>query len=133
MGNEPRYTIAEVAAITGMPATTIRYYESEGLLMKVERQSGIRKFSDDDIAWLNLIVGYIRAGLSLAELKQLIAKGQGEPRTELRLNILESRKAKILKQQEELSAVLERLEQKIEHFTKPDLACGNCENRNYRP
>ena len=133
METNARYTIAEVAAKTGVPASTIRYYESEGLLMKVERQSGIRKFSDEDVLWLNMIVGYIRAGLSLAELRLLIAKGHGESRTELRLNILESRKAKIIKQQEELSAVLERLEEKIEQFITPDPACATCENRNYRP
>lgn len=39
------YTVGEMAKMLGIPASTIRYYDKEGLLPFVERSSGgIRMF-----------------------------------------------------------------------------------------
>ena len=43
------YTIGEMAKILGVPASTLRYYDKEGLLPFVERSSGgIRMFTEKD-------------------------------------------------------------------------------------
>ena len=47
------YTIGEMAKMLGVPASTLRYYDKEGLLPFVARSSGgIRQFRESDIEWL---------------------------------------------------------------------------------
>ena len=42
------YTVGETARMLHVPASTLRYYDKEGLLPSVERTSGgIRMFKDD--------------------------------------------------------------------------------------
>ena len=43
-------TVGEISKLLNIPASTLRYYDKEGLLPFVERSSsGIRKFQDNDI------------------------------------------------------------------------------------
>ena len=65
------YTIQQVANMTGIPATTLRYYDKEGLLPFLERRSsGYRKFSDIDLASLQIVQCLKATGMSVAEMKQ---------------------------------------------------------------
>lgn len=49
------YTVGETARMLEVPASTLRYYDKEGLLPFVERSSGgIRMFRDVDFEWLLL-------------------------------------------------------------------------------
>ena len=44
------YSISHVSNITGIPASTIRFYEKEGLLPEIKRNSiGNRTFNNDDV------------------------------------------------------------------------------------
>ena len=57
---ERTYTIGEVASEMGIPASTIRYYDSNGLLPGVLRtEGGMRLFTRADLEWLRL-VGYLK-------------------------------------------------------------------------
>ena len=48
------YTVGEMAKLLGVAASTLRYYDKEGLLPFVERSSGgIRMFRESDIEWLH--------------------------------------------------------------------------------
>lgn len=50
------YTVGEMAKRLGVAASTLRYYDKEGLLPFVERSSGgIRMFKDADFEWLQII------------------------------------------------------------------------------
>lgn len=65
------YTIQQVANMTGIPATTLRYYDKEGLLPFLERRSsGYREFSDIDLASLQIVQCLKATGMSVAEMKQ---------------------------------------------------------------
>ena len=39
------YTIGQVSQMCGIPVSTLRYYDKEGLFPHMERVSGIRRFS----------------------------------------------------------------------------------------
>lgn len=49
------YTIGQVAEMFQIPVSTLRYYDNEGLFPTMERQSGIRKFSDKELETLHVI------------------------------------------------------------------------------
>ena len=60
-----KYTIKDAARIMGVPTSTIRYYDKEGLLPFVERlASGYRIFTEKDIATLRIIDCLKKTGMS---------------------------------------------------------------------
>jgi len=67
------YTVGEMAAMLDVPASTLRYYDKEGLLPFVARSSGgIRQFRDSDLEWLRIIGCMKKAGMSLKDIRQYI-------------------------------------------------------------
>ncbi|MCI9596743.1 MAG: MerR family transcriptional regulator [Firmicutes bacterium] len=69
------YTVGEMAKVLGIPASTLRYYDKEGLLPFVERSSGgIRMFTDKDYEWLKVIECLKRSGLSIKDIKTFISE-----------------------------------------------------------
>lgn len=49
------YTIGQVSQMCGIPVSTLRYYDKEGLFPHMERVSGIRRFSDRELETLRII------------------------------------------------------------------------------
>lgn len=67
------YTVGEMAKLLGVTASTLRYYDKEGLLPFVERSSGgIRMFQESDIEWLQVIGCMKKAGMSIKDIRQYI-------------------------------------------------------------
>ncbi|MDQ6810459.1 MAG: MerR family transcriptional regulator [Actinomycetota bacterium] len=69
-------SIGEVAKLACLPASTIRYYESIGLLPEVERIGGRRRYPPDILTLFMRIAAAKQAGLSLAEIRELLAASQ---------------------------------------------------------
>ena len=68
------YTIGEMAKLLDIPASTLRYYDKQGLLPFVERsKSGIRMFQEKDYEWLKLIECLKKSGLTLSEIKNIFS------------------------------------------------------------
>lgn len=71
--------ISEVAELTGLPASTIRYYESAGLIEPAERGSnGYRLYGDTAVERLSFIAGAKRLNLGLADVRQLVAARESD-------------------------------------------------------
>lgn len=65
--------IGELARLTGLAASAIRFYESKGLLRVGSRQSnGYREYTDDAVFVLRIISDAQHAGFSLEEIRQLL-------------------------------------------------------------
>jgi DNA-binding transcriptional MerR regulator len=67
--------IGEVRARTGLPASTLHYYERHGLISSIERAGLRRQYGPDTIERLAVIVLCQRAGFSLEEIAELLATG----------------------------------------------------------
>ncbi len=63
------YTIGQVAAMTGLPVSTLRYYDNEGLFPTMRRTSGIRQFSDRELQSLKIIECLKKSGLDIKAIK----------------------------------------------------------------
>ena len=57
------YSIGQVAEMFGLPISTLRYYDKQGLFPNMERVSGIRKFGDTEIEALRVIECLKKAGM----------------------------------------------------------------------
>ena len=65
-------TIGELAAETGMPASTIRYWERIGVLPKPMRVSGQRRYRTDAIGRLAVLRLAQACGFHLDEMRHLL-------------------------------------------------------------
>ncbi|MEU4035780.1 MerR family transcriptional regulator [Streptomyces collinus] len=72
------YTIKEVAGLTGLPASTLRYYESIGVIAPVSRgaSSKHRIYDEDDLDRLMWIACLAATGMSVGDMRQYMANGQ---------------------------------------------------------
>ena len=70
-----------------VPASTLRFYDKEGLLPFVERlPGGIRMFQDTDLEWLQITCCMKKAGMSIRDSRQYIEQAQrGDDTIVLRL------------------------------------------------
>ena len=73
------YTVGEMAKRLGVPASTLRYYDKEGLLPQVERSpGGIRVFQESDYEWLRMIGCMKKAGMSIRDIRLEMFRSQRE-------------------------------------------------------
>ncbi len=66
------YSIGRVSEMFGLPVSTLRYYDKEGLFPNMERVSGIRKFSDKELETLRVIECLKKSGLEIKDIKQFM-------------------------------------------------------------
>jgi len=64
--------IGDVSRRTAIPASTLRYYESVGLLPKAERRGGKRRYRSTVLTQLSLIRLAKAAGFTIAEIRTLM-------------------------------------------------------------
>lgn len=76
--------ISELAATSGVPATTLRYYESVGLVTAKRGTNGYRDYDDDALAQLSFIEAAKQLGMSLPEIVELLTVIEGESCTQVR-------------------------------------------------
>jgi len=67
--------IGEVRAQTGLPASTLHFYERRGLIRSTDRAGLRRQYSPETIDRLAVIILCQRAGFSLEEIAELLATG----------------------------------------------------------
>lgn len=63
------YTIGQVAEMFGLPASTLRYYDKQGLFPGLERTSGIRRFGDTELEALRVIECLKKAGMEIKDIR----------------------------------------------------------------
>ena len=66
------YTIGQVSEMFGLPVSTIRYYDKEGLFPGIQRSSGIRKFSEKELETLRLIECLKGSGLEIRDIRRFM-------------------------------------------------------------
>ncbi len=73
-------TIGEVAERAELAASTLRYYESAGLLRPPARSNGRRRYGEDVFRRLTAIKVAREAGFTIAEVRTLLGSvEEGEP------------------------------------------------------
>ena len=87
------YTVGETAQKLGVPASTLRYYDKEGLFPNLKRESGIRKFNDHELEALRMIECLKASGLEIKDIKQFFEWcNQGSSTYQNRKELFETRK-----------------------------------------
>ncbi len=85
-------SIAEASAATGLSAHTLRYYEQIGLIAPIDRRGGARRYSADDMRWLEFLVRLRATGMSMRDMQRyatLLREGQAPDNVAERQAMLE--------------------------------------------
>jgi DNA-binding transcriptional MerR regulator len=113
------YTIKEAAALTGLPASTLRYYETIGVVPPISRgaSSKHRVYAEDDLDQLMRIACLAATGMSVSDMRRYIANGQhGSDAAAGQIELL-SNQAERLKAEAEHLAVRQRyVDLKIDYW-----------------
>ncbi|PPK80555.1 DNA-binding transcriptional MerR regulator [Lacrimispora xylanisolvens] len=112
------YTINEVSKICDISVYTIRFYDKEGLLPFVTRNStGNRQFSEGDLDVLKLICCLKNTGMQVKEIKQYIDLCmQGEGTAPERRQIMVNHRKSILRQIDDMKKNLTIVNLKISFY-----------------
>ena len=108
------YTVGEMAKRLGVPASTLRYYDKEGLLPFVGRSSGgIRMFEEKDYEWLRIIECLKKTGMSLKDIREYIELAmQGDETIDRRLEMFRKQRTVLQARMAELQQTMDTLEYK---------------------
>jgi DNA-binding transcriptional MerR regulator len=111
----PPYTIQQVSAQTGVPASTLRYYEDIGLLDAVPRAAnGHRRYGEADLRRITLIKRLRLTGMSIEAMCDFIALYRGGASTaRQRRAILLVHRQQVQARADELCEMLAFIDMKI--------------------
>ena len=101
------YSIKEAAALTGLPASTLRYYEQIGVIAPISRgaSSKHRVYDEDDLDQLMWIACLAATGMSVRDMRQYVANGALGPSAAARQGELLSAQAERLAREAEQVAL----------------------------
>ena len=119
------YTISEAAQKTGLPPSTIRYYDKEGLLPNIKRKNGIRVFEDMDLRLMGLLTCLKNTGMPIKRIRDYVElTSKGDDTLQERYEIIKAQRQFVLDQIEQLQYYLEELDFKDWYYNKA-LAAGS--------
>jgi len=107
-----------MAKLLGVPASTLRYYDKEGLLPFVERSpGGMRMFQEKDYEWLQIIECLKKTGMPLKDIRTYIDMAmRGDETIEQRLKMIEKQRQAVRAQMAELQKTLDTLDFKCWYY-----------------
>ena len=97
------YTIGQVSKMFGLPVSTLRYYDKEGLFPDMERSNGIRRFGQRELEALRVIECLKKSGMEIKDIRQFMEWcAQGS-------STYPQRRAMFLRQKESVEAEIARM------------------------
>ena len=122
------YTIGQVSKMFNLPISTLRYYDNQGLFPRMKRESGIRKFSDNEIETLRVIECLKKSGLEIKDIKQFMDWCIEGPSTyKNRYDLIQKQKERVENEILRLEKTLDMLKYKSWYYTKA-MEDGNEDN-----
>jgi DNA-binding transcriptional MerR regulator len=111
-------TIKEVAALTGLTAYTLRYYERIGLIAPIKRApSGQRRYAASDMDWLKFLLRLRATNMPISQMQTFaLLRAKGNITTAKRREMLEQHLQKVNADVRELRQSAKVLQAKIQHY-----------------
>lgn len=116
MATTPLLEPREVVERTGLSIDTLRYYEREGLIGPVQRQSGQRRYSEDDIASIGLVTCLRAAGLRIGDLRRVTDLLHGEGQAQGRVAVLQRLREELQDHLHATQAAIDVVDDKMKHY-----------------
>ena len=118
--DEKTFTVGEVAEQVGLTTYTLRWYEQEGLVSPVGRDSaGRRRYTPADLDWLLVLTRLRRTGMPVRDMRRYAELARrGDETVGARRRLFEAHRDRVLARMAELERDLAMLNRKIERYGK---------------
>ena len=116
---ERTYTIMEAAKLSGLPESTLRYYETIGLIKPIRRDmsSKHRAYTDDDINLVISVACLNATGMSIDAMRIYLGnRGGGAPVADEQLRLLTAQKDLLVAEAHYLKLRQRYVDQKIAYW-----------------
>ena len=101
------YSIGQVSEMFGIPVSTLRYYDKEGLFPNLERLGSTRRFGEGELELLRVIDCLKKTGLEIRDIKRFVDMVQEGPSTyAARKELFEARKVQAEEEIERMQKAL---------------------------
>lgn len=112
------YSIREISELFSLPASTLRYYESEGLLTDVAKSSfGQRIYTEKHIERLNCINCFKRTGMTIPHLRKFFEYETDEAQhIDDIIHLLEDQEKQVDEKLRQLEKDSAHVHHKVEHY-----------------
>jgi DNA-binding transcriptional MerR regulator len=122
-------TVSEAAAKVGLSVHTLRWYEQEGLVEPVGRNTaGHRRYSDGELDWLVLLTKLRSTGMPVRDMRRYAELARlGDGTVGQRRRLFEEHRDRVLRRIAELQRDLEMIEYKIQIYGDTERECRECE------
>jgi DNA-binding transcriptional MerR regulator len=112
------YSPAQTVELTGFSLDTLRYYERIGLIEPVHRAAGgHRRYTEDDLEWLDLLRCLRCTGMPIAQMKQFADQIRaGEHTYAQRLALLEEHDRAVSARMAVLAEQRSKVQAKISYY-----------------
>lgn len=116
------YSIKEVAERFGVTAYTIRYYDKQGLLPFVSKNSnGYREFTDSDLGLMHTIMCLKQTNMPIKDIRTYIDYCMtGSETIEDRKDLLQTQRKRVIDEMKRLSENLQEIDRKIKMYSAPN-------------
>lgn len=111
------YTIGQVSEMFGLPISTLRYYDKEGLFPGIQRTSGIRRFSEKEIDAIRVIECLKKSGLEIKDIKLFMEWcAEGKETYPKRLELFIRQKSAVEAEIQKMNRTLDMLKYKCWYY-----------------
>ena len=113
------YSIKEVAALVGLPPSTLRYSEDVSVIPAIARDpsSGHRIYTEGDLELLTWVACLSASGMSIADMREYVRSGLGAERDVAEfISLLEQQDARLQEEAQIIELRREFLRTKIEYW-----------------
>ena len=100
------YSIKEAAALTGLPASTLRYYESISVIEPVGRGQGSkhRVYSEADLDQIMWVACLAATGMSVSDMRTYVTNGhRGRAAAGEQIELLAAQEARLAQELEHIA------------------------------
>ena len=118
-GSGRTYSIKEVAALVGLPPSTLRYYEDVSVIPAIARDpsSGHRIYTEGDLELLTWVACLSASGMSIADMREYVRSGLGAERDVAEfISLLEQQDARLQEEAQIIELRREFLRTKVEYW-----------------
>ncbi len=113
------FSIREAAALTGLPASTLRYYESIGVVAPVSRSasSGHRVYDEDDLDLLTWVACLAATGMSVSDMRRYVENGAaGRAAAAQQIELLAAQRERLAREAELIAVRRRYVQHKIDYW-----------------
>ncbi|MFF0341195.1 MerR family transcriptional regulator [Kribbella sp. NPDC004875] len=113
------FTPAAAAEKSGLSLDALRYYEREGLVGPIARNSaGHRRYSEGDLAWVGVVTCLRDAGLGINDLREFTGLLRRTGDFTDKVAFLADRRVDLLERVATIQAAVKVLDEKIQYFSE---------------